>query len=238
MKKLFMTFTIVFGLITIINAQGITNTLGGNTANDKFIVENSNSNTGLVVTGEGKVGIGTPNPAYKLDIIGTAQMTGFMLPVGQSLGYVLTSNHAGWGTWQPAPNWTISGDDQYSSVSGNVGIGTTDPTAGLDVNTDVILGEGGSRFLEIKEITGKTGSEYNSIDVSYPTGYTYENTRVLSLEIHIAGDRWVGQGDRIFSQHYLMNVSYILGWQYIRINYPDHYYYHNRSFRMILMRMP
>lgn len=70
MKKTFMTFTLILGLITFINAQGITNTLGGTTANDKFIIENSDSEAGLVVTGEGRVGIGTTNPLSKLSVGG------------------------------------------------------------------------------------------------------------------------------------------------------------------------
>ena len=56
MNKLLL---ITLGIATFINAQGITMTLGGNTSADKFIVENSDSEAGLVVTGEGKVGIGT-----------------------------------------------------------------------------------------------------------------------------------------------------------------------------------
>lgn len=67
MKKHLIIF---IGLITIINAQGITNTLGGNTAADKFIVENSDVEAGFVVTGEGKVGIGTTNPLSKLSVGG------------------------------------------------------------------------------------------------------------------------------------------------------------------------
>ena len=65
--KNILTITIL--TMGIINAQGITNTLGGNTSADKFIIENSNSDAGLVVTGEGKVGIGTLNPESKLHIM-------------------------------------------------------------------------------------------------------------------------------------------------------------------------
>jgi hypothetical protein len=66
MKKI-ITFLLI-GLITSINAQGITNTLGGNTVADKFIIENSDSDVGLAVTGDRKVGIGTANPISKLHI--------------------------------------------------------------------------------------------------------------------------------------------------------------------------
>ncbi|NHZ85845.1 MAG: hypothetical protein GWP19_08185, partial [Planctomycetia bacterium] len=61
-KKTFTIIISIIGLLAFTNAQGITNTLGGNTAADKFIVENSDSEAGLVITGEGSVGIGTSNP--------------------------------------------------------------------------------------------------------------------------------------------------------------------------------
>ena len=61
-------FLISVGLFTFLNAQGITNTLGGNTAADKFIIENSDSDIGVVVTGEGKVEIGTTYSQAKLSV--------------------------------------------------------------------------------------------------------------------------------------------------------------------------
>ena len=33
-----------------------------------------------------------------------------------------------------AANWTVSGDDMYSSVAGNIGIGTTQPTCKLQID--------------------------------------------------------------------------------------------------------
>ena len=48
--------------------------------------------------------------------------------------------------------WTKSGNSQYSSVSGNVGIGTTNPSAKLDVNgkfrlRDIPIGTGTDKIL-------------------------------------------------------------------------------------------
>ncbi|MGB2696612.1 MAG: tail fiber domain-containing protein [Candidatus Zixiibacteriota bacterium] len=84
----------------------------------------------------GSVGIGTSSPAEKLDVVGTAQMIGFKMSTGATAGHVLTSDGDGAGTWQAATadtDWTISGSDIYSGVSGNVGIGTTSPAQKLDV---------------------------------------------------------------------------------------------------------
>ncbi len=67
---------IVLGLIAFTNAQGITNTLGGSTSADKFIVENNSGSQVLTVTGEGNVGIGNNSPTYKLDIAGKIGING------------------------------------------------------------------------------------------------------------------------------------------------------------------
>jgi hypothetical protein len=85
----------------------------------------------------GNVGIGVNTPAQKLEVDGTAQMDGFKLPTGAADGYVLTSDALGVGTWQPGGGaclWTPSGDDIYNNNAGNVGIGTSMPTANLEVS--------------------------------------------------------------------------------------------------------
>jgi len=53
----------------------------------------------VVMLGNGNVGIGTAAPGTLLDVAGTAQMTGFMLPTGAGANRVLTSDAAGLGTW-------------------------------------------------------------------------------------------------------------------------------------------
>jgi hypothetical protein len=88
----------------------------------------------------GPVGIGIANPATALDVNGIIQTQGFRLQGSTSNGWVLTSDASGVGSWQPASgsggpdsDWTISGNDMYSAVSGNVGIGISSPQQKLHV---------------------------------------------------------------------------------------------------------
>ncbi len=65
---------------------------------------------------------------------GTVQMTGFQLSTLPTDGYVLTSDAAGAGSWQPSGGgdslWRTSGADIYFN-DGNVGIGTSSPDLGI-----------------------------------------------------------------------------------------------------------
>jgi hypothetical protein len=68
----------------------------------------------------GDVGIGTMAPTSKVDVNGTITTNGFSMPTGASPGYVLTSDGAGAGTWQPLPSSpTPTYFRQYSEVGSN-----------------------------------------------------------------------------------------------------------------------
>jgi hypothetical protein len=94
-----------------------------------------------VVDADGNVGIGTFSPQEKLDVAGTAQVTGFKMPTAASNGYVLTSDASGVGTWQPGgggpgSGWVDDGDVvRLDTSTDSVGIGTASPGAPLQVGT-------------------------------------------------------------------------------------------------------
>ena len=106
----------------------------------------------------------------------------FRMQPGAASGYVLTSDGSGNGTWQSGSgggdgDWTIAGNDMYSAVSGRVGIGTTLPTAKLEiynVTTEEALevkhgGATVSRVVNI-ERTSLPGSHNDLLQLKIPTG--------------------------------------------------------------------
>ncbi len=111
----------------------------------------STANNQFLIRASGNVGINKNNPSQVLDVNGTTQMTGFIMPTGAGAGSVLTSDASGVGTWQvPAglpsgasgqtlrhdgTNW-IANSQLYNDGS-NVGIGTISPTQKLDVGGTV-----------------------------------------------------------------------------------------------------
>ena len=150
----------------------ITLRVGASSAGDPFIsfdvageagwafgMDNSDSNklkwstsasnlttTKMTLTDDGKLGIGTTSPGYKLDVNGTmhianALYVGSPSPSAGTNGQVLTSTGGGAMAWTTPSSggsspWTTSGSDVYRS-SGNVGIGTSSPAYPLDVNGTV-----------------------------------------------------------------------------------------------------
>lgn len=93
-------------------------------------VENSTQEIGIATESFPYVGIGTTNPQYKLDVVGNTNVSGEVSATGYYLNGVPLVNAA-------VQYWAQSGTDIYSSVSGNVGIGSTIPTQKLDVDGNI-----------------------------------------------------------------------------------------------------
>lgn len=109
----------------------------------------------------GNVGIGNNNSTELLDVSGKIRMR-----TGAAAGYIPVSDANGAMTWTDPTtistsddgDWTVSGANQYSAVSGNVGIGTSTPTSKLVVTGDITLGAGnvdnGTAFYTISPFSG------------------------------------------------------------------------------------
>jgi hypothetical protein len=131
------------GLIQAPAAHHLTVGIYGNEIWDSFSVltdsnfDGSLDTVGLYVKSDGKVGIGTTTPGANLEVNGQVKITGG----SPAAGRVLTSDAGGLATWQTPftgdSNWIISGTNMYSGVSGNVGIGTSSPSAKLAVQGDI-----------------------------------------------------------------------------------------------------
>jgi hypothetical protein len=173
---------------------------------DKFrIMSGTNSGstaTHLTINESGNVGLGTQSPAEKLDVQGKTKTTTFQMTEGATNNYVLQSDANGNATWvnpstftTTSSNWTTSGTNQYSALSGNVGIGTTASTNKLHVSgnstlagtvnfnndwniqtgSDFWLEKNGTRHLTVYGYDGSTGiataTPKSTLDVNGSVGF-------------------------------------------------------------------
>ena len=102
------------------------------------------TNTRMTMDQAGNLGIGTTTPSYKLDVVGTMNLTSGLRVNGSAgtSGQVLTSSGGGAMSWTTVSGgggggssvWTLNGTDAYYD-NGNVGIGTPYPNAKLQVES-------------------------------------------------------------------------------------------------------
>jgi hypothetical protein len=75
--------------------------------------------------------------------VGLAGPTALQIPAGAGAGRVLTSDASGNASWADLPAsasvWAVSGANIYNTNTGNVGIGTTTPTAKLHVRGGMLV---------------------------------------------------------------------------------------------------
>lgn len=136
----------------------------------------------------GNVGIGSTVPGQKLDIQGTARMTGFNLSTSPTNGYVLTSDGSGTGTWAVASG----GSSQWTGTAGNpiyylqnVGIGTSTTSAQLNVGTtgQATIDSSGN-IATSGTITGHSTISANGTGSAFTqTGSSTTNSLVAQLNV-------------------------------------------------------
>ncbi len=207
---------------------------------DPWVVSSSD-----IYYNDGNVAIGTSDPVnrpltiYKNDYSflefitatsGNLTTDGFVVGINDSKTAYMRNYEDG-----PIILTSTSGYNLYISNEGDVGIGTDSPDAKLDVNGDAKFGTNGVVFSEMREITGTTSSTSYFNYIALPTGYTEDNTRVLSVEINFSGTLWSGLGND--NGTYDRSTSYVLSSDRIYLYYPQEAQYQNRAFRVLIMKI-
>jgi hypothetical protein len=144
----------------------------------------------------------------KVTINDSLQSKYLKLTNGATSGYVLQSDASGNGTWvNPTTfsnnNWTTSGTNQYSTLAGNVGVGTTSPTTKFHLVGDgkiengtlnitntaksVYVGENAGNVDPLSGNTRSVGIGYNVLK-SNSTGAGNTAIGYLSLQNNTTGN--------------------------------------------------
>ncbi|HAZ09248.1 MAG TPA: hypothetical protein DCZ01_12180 [Elusimicrobia bacterium] len=115
----------------------------GNANPGYFVIRDLTSNANrLAITPSGDVGIGMNSPQAKLDVNGTARVSGFSMPTGAASNRVLTSDAAGNASWQNPPDH-FGGMYNYNTgnncVTGNVFTGTCSCPSGYSASLLVTI---------------------------------------------------------------------------------------------------
>ena len=129
----------------------------------------------------------------------------------------------------------LNTDRMVITADGKTGIGDTTPDATLDVEGTVVIGAAGKVFSEIREITGTSAATGNYTSLVYPTGYTRENTRILSAEINYNGTNWNTLG--MFNTSAPNTVGCSLSSTGIHISYPEVAAYQSKAIRILLIKV-
>lgn len=134
-------------------------------------------------------------------------------------------------------NSASSGEEVITFTSDDkVGIGTSDPTANLHVQGGMKVGETGVEIGDIIELTGTTDVSNAWVAIPWPTGYTKDNSRVLSVEVQkdeaVDGFKSLGYTmDGVTGSIYVSLSSNV--WLY----YPNDATMKDQNYRITLMRV-
>ncbi|MGB3340276.1 MAG: hypothetical protein WBB37_02205 [bacterium] len=165
---------------------------------DKGILFRTQSGEKMRIDADGNVGIGTTGPAEKLDVAGTAQVTGFKMPTGATNGYVLTSDVSGIGTWQ-----NVSADSDWSFLISN-GADTTLQTGGrwgIARAGNTLYGNADSTHVNLG-IDSRTGANETANYKYCTVGGGYNNSAYLYATVAGGGNNAAAEYGTVAGGYY------------------------------------
>lgn len=130
--------------------------------------------------------------------------------------------------------WMRNTSNNIYYSGNNVGVGTSTPNANFQVVGGAKIGTNGLVTEEVIEITGTTSSTASSISVSYPSGYTQDNTRILDVQVKYLGATWMGIGKHFADTG---SIAAGLGLPNIYLYYPDDSSFKSKPYRIVLMKV-
>ncbi|MDD4406373.1 MAG: hypothetical protein PHO36_16620, partial [Parabacteroides sp.] len=188
-------------------------TIGGAGETARLIIGTANDTVDhIILQPSGSVGIGQASPAYKLDVSGTGRFTGTLTGAAAafsstvSVGTPASSNHATPKSYVDdlvtgaSSKWTTSGTKTYlTTTTNNVGIGTTNPQASLDVPGD--FKRGTSYETTVTRVLANTIGAYTEIGTLANTGtanfadftvYAHNCGTIQALKFSFSATSYVG----------------------------------------------
>ncbi|HWY10346.1 MAG TPA: hypothetical protein VN026_03420, partial [Bacteroidia bacterium] len=177
------------------------------------------------ITSTGSVGIGTSNPSTMLDVVSASSDVANFTSTSATDNRILISNSSGlkgtmgFTTFNNTMQFSSYGNDDLCfgannlatvimmlKTSGNVGIGTSAPTAQLEVNQYTKLGST-APAVQMAKLTGVTGiAQGNTANIVIPAFIA--PAKILSVTVMV---QWNAVGDWI-QPGYTINPGYEFDW--------------------------
>ncbi len=181
-----------------LGALSLADNLGNHTATQNLILgsyylSGDGGNEGVYVDASGNVGIGTTNPGYKLEVVGSTKIG---VPINNGLliqendgttlnAFLGPSGFGGFamGTQSNDNVILFSNNSERMRVtsSGNVGIGTTNPGAKLEVSGSSILLNNGSSNADIYLGSNTNGGRIDWDNNNSRLSLGYNNTNYITI---------------------------------------------------------